>query len=109
MTVPFTGSKYDVGRMKYFREEITSNTVNNGCARPGVAAGKAAGMHVIAVPSVPKNTAEFSSADEVIDSLLDVRPEKWGLPPFNDCMFQLLSLSITFVHSENICILLAYL
>ncbi|XP_066359948.1 bifunctional riboflavin kinase/FMN phosphatase-like isoform X3 [Miscanthus floridulus] len=51
---------------------------------PGVAAGKAAGMHVIAVPSVPKKTAEFSSADEVIDSLLDVRPEKWGLPPFND-------------------------
>jgi hypothetical protein len=71
--------------MKYFREEITSDTVNNGCARPGVAAGKAAGMHVIAVPSVPKKTAEFGSADEVIDSLLDVRPEKWGLPPFNVC------------------------
>ncbi|KAG0553031.1 hypothetical protein BDA96_01G560000 [Sorghum bicolor] len=51
---------------------------------PGVAAGKAAGMHVIAVPSVPKKTVEFSSADEVIDSLLEVRPEKWGLPPFND-------------------------
>lgn len=51
---------------------------------PGVTAGKAAGMHVIAVPSVPKRTAEFSSADEVINSLLDVRPEKWGLPPFND-------------------------
>uniref|UniRef100_A0A0E0QXD5 riboflavin kinase n=1 Tax=Oryza rufipogon TaxID=4529 RepID=A0A0E0QXD5_ORYRU len=49
---------------------------------PGVAAGKAAGMHVIAVPSVPKRTAEFSSADEVINSLLDVRPEKWGLRPF---------------------------
>jgi len=41
-------------------------------------------MHVIAVPSIPKKTAEFSSADEVINSLLDVRPEKWGLPPFND-------------------------
>ncbi|GJN29895.1 hypothetical protein PR202_gb18157 [Eleusine coracana subsp. coracana] len=51
---------------------------------PGVTAGKAAGMHVIAVPSIPKKTAEFSSADEVVNSLLDVRPEKWGLPPFDD-------------------------
>uniref|UniRef100_A0A804PWB6 Riboflavin kinase n=1 Tax=Zea mays TaxID=4577 RepID=A0A804PWB6_MAIZE len=51
---------------------------------PGVTGGKAAEMHVIAVPSIPKKTAEFSSADEVINSLLDVRPEKWGLPPFND-------------------------
>ncbi|KAF8672704.1 hypothetical protein HU200_049400 [Digitaria exilis] len=51
---------------------------------PGVTAGKAAGMHVIAVPSVPKKTAEFSTADEVINSLLDIRPENWGLPPFND-------------------------
>jgi hypothetical protein len=41
-------------------------------------------MYVIAVPSVPKKTAEFSTADEVINSLLDVRPENWGLPPFND-------------------------
>ncbi|CAM0901460.1 unnamed protein product [Alopecurus aequalis] len=51
---------------------------------PGLSAGKAAGMHVIAVPSVPKRTDEFSSADETINSLLDLRPEKWGLPPFND-------------------------
>jgi len=43
---------------------------------PGVSAGKAAGMHVIAVPSVPKSTDEFSSADEIINSLLDLRPEK---------------------------------
>jgi len=41
-------------------------------------------MHVIAVPSVPKKTAEFSTADEVINSLLDVKPENWGLPPFKD-------------------------
>lgn len=51
-------------------------------------------MHVIAVPSVPKKTAEFSAADEVINSLLDVRPENWGLPPFNDCKCKLLSWSI---------------
>jgi hypothetical protein len=63
------------------------DVVNNCCVRPGVTAGKAARMHVMAVPSVPKKTAEFSSADEVINSLLDVRPEKWGLPPFYDCMF----------------------
>ncbi|MQM12867.1 hypothetical protein Taro_045784 [Colocasia esculenta] len=51
---------------------------------PGVEAGKAAGMKVVAVPSIPKQTMQYSSADEVINSLLDLRPEKWGLPPFND-------------------------
>jgi hypothetical protein len=51
-------------------------------------AGKAAGMHVIAVPSIPKRTAEFGAADEVINSLLDLRLEKWGMPPFVDCMTQ---------------------
>ena len=71
----------------------------NDCARPGVSAGKAAGMHVIAVPSVPKMTDEFSSADEIINSLLYLRPEKWGLPPFNDCMLLLLGISI--YHSQH--------
>ncbi|XP_078442242.1 riboflavin kinase/FMN hydrolase [Wolffia australiana] len=51
---------------------------------PGVMAGKAAGMSVVAVPSVKKQAELLSSADEVINSLLDLRPEKWGLPPFND-------------------------
>jgi len=65
------------------------NTTPSNClviedSLPGVTAGKAAGMHVIAVPSVPKKTAEFSTADEVINSLLDVKPENWGLPPFKD-------------------------
>ena len=59
--------------MKYFSEGFTINIIDNGCARPGVTAGKAAEMCVIAVPSVPKKTAEFSSADEVINSLLDIR------------------------------------
>lgn len=53
--------------------------------RPGVAAGKAAGMEVVAVPSLPKQSHIFTSADEVINSLLDLRPEKWGLPAFEDC------------------------
>jgi hypothetical protein len=56
-------------------------------------------MYVIAVPSVPKKTAEFSTADEVINSLLDVRPENWGLPPFNDCKRKL--PVYLFVHSEE--------
>ncbi|XP_048135372.1 bifunctional riboflavin kinase/FMN phosphatase isoform X2 [Rhodamnia argentea] len=51
---------------------------------PGVTAGKAAGMEVVAVPSLPKQNHLYNSADEVINSLLDLRPEKWGLPPFQD-------------------------
>ncbi|KAL0305817.1 UNVERIFIED_CONTAM: Bifunctional riboflavin kinase/FMN phosphatase [Sesamum radiatum] len=51
---------------------------------PGVTAGKAAGMEVVAVPSLPKQTHIFTSADEVINSLLDLQPEKWGLPAFED-------------------------
>ncbi|KAL3729863.1 hypothetical protein ACJRO7_026932 [Eucalyptus globulus] len=51
---------------------------------PGVTAGKAAGMEVVAVPSLPKQTHLYTSADEVINSLLDLGPEKWGLPPFQD-------------------------
>ncbi|KAL1560165.1 bifunctional riboflavin kinase/FMN phosphatase isoform X1 [Salvia divinorum] len=50
----------------------------------GVAAGKAAGMEVVAVPSLPKQSHNFTLADEVINSLLDLRPEKWGLPAFED-------------------------
>ncbi|KAL8107885.1 bifunctional riboflavin kinase/FMN phosphatase-like [Apium graveolens] len=50
----------------------------------GVMAGKAAGMEVVAVPSLPKQSHLYTSADEVINSLLDLRPEKWGLPPFQD-------------------------
>ncbi|KAM7500842.1 hypothetical protein LguiA_025256 [Lonicera macranthoides] len=51
---------------------------------PGVTAGKAAKMEVVAVPSLPKQSHLYTSADEVINSLLDLRPEKWGLPPFQD-------------------------
>lgn len=51
---------------------------------PGVTAAKAAEMVVVAVPSLPKQAAKYGSADEVINSLLDLHPEKWGLPPFED-------------------------
>lgn len=49
-------------------------------------AGKAAGMGVVAVPSLRKQAPLFTLADEVINSLLDLHPEKWGLPPFQDCI-----------------------
>ncbi|KDP20886.1 hypothetical protein JCGZ_21357 [Jatropha curcas] len=51
---------------------------------PGVTGGKAAGMAVVAVPSFPKQSHLYTSADEVMNSLLDLRPEKWGLPAFED-------------------------
>ncbi|EEF37699.1 riboflavin kinase/fmn adenylyltransferase, putative [Ricinus communis] len=51
---------------------------------PGVMGGKAAGMEVVAVPSIPKQSHLYTAADEVINSLLDLQPEKWGLPAFED-------------------------
>lgn len=51
---------------------------------PGVTAGKAAGMKVVAVPSLPKQSHLYTSADVVINSLFDLQPEQWGLPPFED-------------------------
>ncbi|XP_027105161.2 bifunctional riboflavin kinase/FMN phosphatase [Coffea arabica] len=51
---------------------------------PGITAGKAAGMNVVAVPSIPKQSHLYTSADEVINSLLDLQLEKWSLPAFQD-------------------------
>ncbi|XP_057420025.1 bifunctional riboflavin kinase/FMN phosphatase-like [Lotus japonicus] len=51
---------------------------------PGVTAGKTAEMEVIAVPSIPKQSHLFTAADVVINSLLDLQLENWGLPPFED-------------------------
>ena len=49
-------------------------------------AGKAAGMQVVAVPSMPSKDVRplYSSADVIYSSLLDFQPEVWGLPPLND-------------------------
>nr|GEW97429.1 bifunctional riboflavin kinase/FMN phosphatase [Tanacetum cinerariifolium] len=41
-------------------------------------------MDVVAVPSLPKQSHLYTEATEVINSLLDLRPENWGLPPFED-------------------------
>ncbi|KAG9447738.1 hypothetical protein H6P81_013866 [Aristolochia fimbriata] len=51
---------------------------------PGITAGKAAGMGVIAVPSIRKQKEAYSSANEIANSLLDLKLENWGLPPFQD-------------------------
>ncbi|KVH89608.1 HAD-like domain-containing protein [Cynara cardunculus var. scolymus] len=44
---------------------------------PGITAAKAAEMEVVAVPSQPKQSHLYTAADEVINSLLDLRPENW--------------------------------
>ncbi|CAA0835984.1 Bifunctional riboflavin kinase/FMN phosphatase [Striga hermonthica] len=62
----------------------TSNCLVIEDSLPGVTAGKAAGMEVVAVPSLPKQSHLFTSADEVVNSLLDLQPENWGLPAFDD-------------------------
>ncbi|XP_044462013.1 bifunctional riboflavin kinase/FMN phosphatase-like [Mangifera indica] len=64
---------------------------------PGVTAGKAAGMEVVAVPSLPKQTHLYTSADEIINSLLDLQPEKWGLPQFQDWLESTLPLEPWFI------------
>ncbi|KAE8260909.1 hypothetical protein A4X13_0g22 [Tilletia indica] len=55
---------------------------------PGVQAGVSAGMKVVWVPDPELKAiappAEQVGAHQVIDSLLDFKPEEWGLPPFTD-------------------------
>ncbi|KAG0449828.1 hypothetical protein HPP92_027184 [Vanilla planifolia] len=58
---------------------------------------KAAGMVVVVKPSLPKQADVFNSADEVINSLLDLHLEKWGLPPFEDWVEDTLPIE-PFVH-----------
>lgn len=65
-------------------------------------------MAVVAVPSLPKQSHLFTSADEVINSLLDFRPEKWGLPAFEDCKlyFPCFNCSVAFSISYTLIVLL---
>ncbi|KAH8118954.1 HAD-like protein [Phellopilus nigrolimitatus] len=54
-------------------------------AIPGVQAGKRAGMHVAWVPDSNLLDVEYSGiykADEILRSLEDFEPVKWGLPPY---------------------------
>ena len=51
-------------------------------APSGVAAAKAAGMMCVMVPDPQLDTALHQGADEVLESLLEFDPVKYGLPPF---------------------------
>lgn len=48
----------------------------------GIAAARAAGMAVVAVPDPNMEQALFTSADLVLPSLREFDPQLWGLPPF---------------------------
>ncbi|XP_055350522.1 pseudouridine-5'-phosphatase-like [Paramacrobiotus metropolitanus] len=48
----------------------------------GVKAAVAAGMQVVAVPDERADLSEFSDATLILKSLLDFRPEAFGLPAF---------------------------
>ncbi|WZZ64406.1 hypothetical protein YC2023_075776 [Brassica napus] len=47
-------------------------------------AAKNAGMNVIMVPDPRLDKSYCDVADQVLASLLDFKPEEWGLPPFED-------------------------
>ncbi|MEL6223359.1 MAG: HAD-IA family hydrolase [Cyanobacteria bacterium J06627_8] len=47
----------------------------------GVAAGKAAGMAVVAVPDPMFDAVLYHEADQILSSLTDFSPTEWGLPP----------------------------
>jgi len=53
-------------------------------APSGVKAAHAAGMHVIVVPDPNMADHPFPEADEILASLEDFDPAKWGLPPFSE-------------------------
>jgi len=48
----------------------------------GIAAARAAGMPVIAVPDPNLGPEDFGAADQVLRSLDEFDPAAWGLPPF---------------------------
>uniref|UniRef100_A0A6N2MR06 Riboflavin kinase n=1 Tax=Salix viminalis TaxID=40686 RepID=A0A6N2MR06_SALVM len=53
-------------------------------APAGVLAAKNAGMCVVMVPDPRLDSSYQDTADEVLSSLLDLNPNCWGLPPFED-------------------------
>lgn len=69
-------------------------------APAGVAAAVAAGMHVVAVPSLPRKSARllYSSAHQTLASLLDFNPEQWGMQPFGDWLSSSLPLPPWYIH-----------
>ncbi|XP_026397016.1 bifunctional riboflavin kinase/FMN phosphatase-like [Papaver somniferum] len=63
----------------------------------GVMAGKAAGMKVVAVPSLQTQPDRYSIADSVLHSLLEFQPELWGLPAFEDWVRKALPIEPMYV------------
>ncbi|KAJ0266869.1 (DL)-glycerol-3-phosphatase 2 [Hirschfeldia incana] len=53
-------------------------------APSGVLAAKNAGMNVVMVPDPRLDISHQDVADQIMTSLLDFKPEEWGLPPFED-------------------------
>ncbi|VFQ64443.1 unnamed protein product [Cuscuta campestris] len=62
----------------------------------GVKAAKAAGMKVVAVPSVQPEMDQYSIADSVLHSILELQPEVWGLPPYGDWIDNVLQVEPIF-------------
>lgn len=50
----------------------------------GVRAAKASGAHVVAIPSLQNQDEHYLIADCVLHSLLEFKPNLWGLPTFDD-------------------------
>ncbi|XP_021810078.1 (DL)-glycerol-3-phosphatase 2 [Prunus avium] len=53
-------------------------------APAGVLAAKNAGMSVVMVPDPRLDSCFYDIADQVLKSLLDLNPNDWGLPPFEN-------------------------
>jgi len=56
-----------------------------------VKAARAAKMKAVAVPSLSEGDCSLL-ADSVLHSLLEFHPHLWGLPPFDDCTYNLSEL-----------------
>ncbi|CAI9089221.1 OLC1v1023754C1 [Oldenlandia corymbosa var. corymbosa] len=67
----------------------------------GVRAGKAAGMNVVAVPSLLNEREKFYIADSVINSLLEFQPDVWGLPAFKDWVCNALPIEPIYVRGVH--------
>ncbi|MEL7035916.1 MAG: HAD-IA family hydrolase [Cyanobacteria bacterium J06592_8] len=56
-------------------------------ALAGVAAAKAAGMFVVAVPAADMDKQLYAEADQILNSLSEFQPQQWQLPGFEAPQF----------------------